>query len=78
MTDPDSALRELFGLACPNCGHADTLQIGITCTAELTANGSEVFGDHDWDSSSYCCCPDCQHKGIVRDFETTTQGDQHE
>ena len=67
MSNSD-ALRALFDLACPNCGQADTLHITITCTGELTANGSEALGDHEWEDDSFCLCPECEHQGVVENF----------
>lgn len=57
-----------FGLACPRCGHADTLVIVITCSATLTIDGTEAHGDHDWDETSPCRCDACDHLGTVGDF----------
>ena len=83
---PSDSLRVEFALACPSCRQADVLHIAITCTAELTANGSKAFGDHDWDDGSTCHCPKCNHTGVVGDFRidrasskhtaTTNQGDR--
>lgn len=61
-------LRTVFGLACPQCGNADKLEITIICTAELTIDGTEALGDHDWDDGSRCRCPDCGAGGLVGDF----------
>jgi hypothetical protein len=63
-----SSLRDIFDLACPQCGNADKLEIAITCIAELTIDGTEPLGDHDWDDASPCRCPDCGHGGQVAHF----------
>jgi hypothetical protein len=61
-------LRATFELSCPVCGQADHLHILITTLARLTSEGSDPEGDHEWDDSSYCRCPECAHDGIVADF----------
>ena len=67
MTD----MNDDFGLACPNCGQREALCIQMTCMTHVTANGSEPYGDHDWDGTSYCCCELCGHDGTVTDFTVT-------
>lgn len=62
-------IRDEFGLACPRCGNADKLEIVIVCTAELTVNGSEDFGDHEWNGDSPCQCPDCDYAATVKNFK---------
>lgn len=64
MTD----LRTEYDMACPRCGEAQRLHIVITCSAELTIDGSDTFGDHEWDDRSACSCPECGHSGLVADF----------
>ena len=64
-------LRDAFELGCPACGQANELVIAITTLARITPDGSDPEGDHEWDETSYCRCPDCGHHGIVADF---TQG----
>lgn len=61
-------LLDIFGLACPRCGNDEALHIAITCLATVTADGSEPFGDHEWDDVSVCVCPACQHVATVADF----------
>lgn len=63
-----SDTKDAFGLSCPACGQADELCIMITTLARVTADGSEPQGDHEWDDTSYCRCPDCGHAGTVADF----------
>lgn len=64
MTD----LREQYRIACPKCGQAQRLHVQIVCVAELTIDGSEAFGDHEWDEASFCCRPDRGHTGEVDIF----------
>lgn len=63
-----TTLRDIHALACPDCGQAYALDIQIFCMSRVTADGSEPFGDHDWDHDSFCACPDCGHCGAVCDF----------
>lgn len=64
-------LRDVFDLCCPACGQADELIILITTLARVTPDGSEPEGDHEWDDTSYCRCPDCAHTGTVANFTQT-------
>ena len=34
----------------------------------MTDEGEEDHGDIEWDDDSYCCCPECNHDGIVAEF----------
>lgn len=61
-------LQTEYGLACPKCFQTDKLHIVIHATAELTTEGTDPFGDHDWDDNSFCHCPGCDHNGIVATF----------
>ncbi|MEQ1731911.1 MAG: hypothetical protein ABL982_26350 [Vicinamibacterales bacterium] len=63
-----TSLREIFALACPKCGQDDALDIQIACMSQITADGSEPYGDHDWDGASYCSCPECGYSSDVADF----------
>lgn len=68
-----SDLKTEFKLACPVCGEADRLHVQITCTAELTVDGTEPFGDHKWTDDGCCHCPSCEHTATVADFEVNTR-----
>ena len=61
-------VRDVFGLGCPACGQAEELCIMITTLARVTADGSDPEGDHEWEDTSYCHCPECGHAGVVSDF----------
>jgi hypothetical protein len=63
-----STLRQLYGLACPNCGQDEALKIAITCFAYVSDEGSEELGDHEWTDDSGCICPDCNHAATVAGF----------
>jgi hypothetical protein len=61
-------LRSEYGMACPECGAAQTLTINIRCSAILSIDGSEAQGDHEWEPTSDCFCDECGHNGVVADF----------
>ena len=63
----------LQGLACPNCGNHQRLVIEATSLASVTDEGTDMFGDVQWYDTSYCECPDCWHRGCVKDFTTNPQ-----
>lgn len=65
---PGPNLRTEFGLACPRCGAAERLTLGIRCSAKLDINGSEAFGDHFWDDTDFCVCDECRYEATVADF----------
>lgn len=68
---PVEDLRSEYGIACPECGQADRVTIDISCSANLTIDGTEPRGDHHWDETSSCFCDDCGHNGTVADFLTS-------
>ena len=61
-------VRQIYGLACPRCDYDETLDIQIFCMARVTSQGSEPFGDHEWDEDSFCRCPNCNRTGDVSEF----------
>jgi uncharacterized protein (DUF983 family) len=63
-------LRGAYGLACPRCGQAERLDVQIVCMAELTIDGIDPIGDHDWNDSCCCRCPACGHGGTIAAFTT--------
>jgi hypothetical protein len=63
-----SNLHDIFGLACPNCEQSEALCIAISCMSHVTPDGSEPYGDHDWDDAAFCCCELCGHSATVADF----------
>lgn len=68
-------LRTEYGLTCPDCGCADSLTIDISCSAQLTVDGTTTLGDHYWDDTSSCFCDECGLNDTVGGFriaETAT------
>lgn len=64
-----TSVRDHFELECPCCGSDECLQVELTCMTDLSADGTETFGDHHWDGDSHMCCANCGHRGTVTDFE---------
>ena len=63
-----SSVRELYGMACPECGDDTQIHVVITSWATLSPDGTETYGDHDWDSAACCSCMACRFHGRVGDF----------
>jgi hypothetical protein len=58
----------LEGIACPACGNDFMIYIEARTMAAVTDDGSETFGDMEWDASSYTECPDCGRSGTLSEF----------
>lgn len=63
----------LEGIRCPECGQEDQFKITALITCEVTDDGSEPVGDHDWDDESNTHCPGCGFAGKLRYFRTGSQ-----
>jgi hypothetical protein len=63
-----STVRELFGLACPKCGSDEPLCVVIKSLATLSPDGTDPFGDHEWDEESPCLCKECDFTGLITQF----------
>lgn len=66
-----NTVRNLFGMACPNCASDEHLRVVVRVVARLSPDGTEPFGDHDWDDESLCMCDGCEFVGYVRQFVIT-------
>ena len=53
---------------CPQCGQTDRFFIIGVAQFEVTDDGSEAIGDHEWDDTSATRCPNCGRSGSLRDF----------
>jgi hypothetical protein len=69
MTD-DINTNCLAGMRCPNCGSRGPFAVSATALFTIGDDGTEDFGDVEYDGGSYCECPACGHDGIVHDFMT--------
>jgi len=72
----------LEGWKCPSCGNQDQFQIYGSALFDVTDDGSEAVGDHEWEGSSHAVCKRCRHLGTVDDFtghekkQEATQGSE--
>lgn len=58
----------LEGIRCPKCGQEDRFLIMGGAQFEVTDDGSEDVGDHEWDDQSSTRCPGCSHAAPLKDF----------
>ncbi len=63
-------LRSEYGLACPQCGQAQTLKIVISSDATITADGIDNDDHLFWDGDNRCWCPACSYGATVAAFST--------
>jgi hypothetical protein len=59
----------LENIKCPVCGNEDSFRIAAKTIATVTADGTEDYGDMEWDDDSYAECTRCHRDGTLRDFE---------
>lgn len=62
--------RDIWGVACLKCGKDDDLRVELRVLAKLTPNGTEIYGEREWDSECFMYCGHCGNDGIVADFST--------
>jgi predicted nucleic-acid-binding Zn-ribbon protein len=67
-----TSVQSLYNLACPACGSDEFLQVMIETWADLSEDGTEPFGDHEWNEYSRCRCVNCGLEGAVEQFRLTT------
>jgi hypothetical protein len=60
----------LDGMKCPKCGSEGPFKIAGTALFTVSDEGTEEYGDVEWDNNSYCHCPECDLDGIVYSFKT--------
>lgn len=66
-----TSVRSIFNLVCPACDSDEFLQVLIETWADLSAEGTEPFGDHEWDGYSGCRCVNCGFHSAVEQFRAT-------
>lgn len=59
----------LADFECPACGQNERFTISFTGSAEVTDEGSDDAGDHEWEDDSACSCSECSHSGVVKNFD---------
>ena len=58
----------LENVRCPKCGQEDRFKIVALITCDVTDDGSEPVGDHEWDDHSATRCSECGFDGELKDF----------
>ena len=59
----------LAGMACPRCGSLEPFSIAGTALFEVHDDGTEDYGDVEWDDDSSCECRRCGFWENVRAFK---------
>jgi hypothetical protein len=67
MANTPETVGNQFGYLCPNCKQGNCITITCVVTCELTENGSNDIGDHEWDTESWAHC-ECGWHGRVKEF----------
>ena len=70
----------LEGIKCPACGNEDRFRIAGRTLFTVTDEGTEDYGDSEWDDDSYAECTECYRHGTLKDFRITTEptsGQEH-
>lgn len=58
----------LRGMRCFHCGHTESFRILATSLFLFYDDGTEDYGDVEYDSSSLCICEGCKLEATVQDF----------
>jgi hypothetical protein len=58
----------LENISCPKCGQEERFKIVALITCDVTDEGSEPVGDHEWDDHSATRCPVCGFDGKLKEF----------
>lgn len=66
------AARDIYGLACPDCGRSDNLVIAKTVYVRLNKKGRGAIQASFWDEQSTCICDNCKEQGPVLMFIADT------
>lgn len=62
-------VRDLYNLACPQCGSDERIFVSIEQWVLLTPDGSETIDDaHEWGDASRCRCERCGNAGEADAF----------
>jgi hypothetical protein len=58
----------LENVCCPKCAQDDRFKIVALITCDVTDDGSEAVGDHEWDDTSATRCVECGFDGELKEF----------
>lgn len=59
----------LDGFQCPKCGSLEPFTICAQVMCTVYDEGTDEYGDVEWEDDSYCRCHKCDHTGVVKDFQ---------
>ena len=60
----------LEGIRCPECGSEEPFNISAQAVFRVCDDGTESYGDVEWDDNSAIMCLECWHRGKVKAFKT--------
>ncbi len=71
-----TTVRNVFSIACPQCGSDTALKIKIVTWVDVTPDGTIDNGwtDHEWGDWSRCFCTACDREGYIREFGVRNGG----
>lgn len=55
----------LYMCRCSKCGQYKRFEIVVETLLEVTDDGQEDIGDHEWGHDNFCRCPECGWQGKV-------------
>lgn len=58
----------LLGMRCPKCGSCEPFTICAEVMCTVNDDGTDDYGDVQWNDTSYCRCHGCDFVGTVNDF----------
>ena len=58
----------LENIKCPDCGYEESFRIAASTIFTVTDDGTEDYGDVEWNDDSYAECLQCLRQGKVKDF----------
>jgi hypothetical protein len=62
----------LENIKCPGCGNHELFRIAGNAVFTVTDDGTEDYGDVEWDDDSYAECAQCHRQGTLKDFKATS------
>lgn len=66
--DKISDSNKSLSMRCPSCGYTEKFYIVATSEFSVTAEGVEPIGELNYEDSTVCRCPSCDHTGPVSCF----------
>lgn len=71
------SVKDDWSMICPECKADDSLSVAALIWCDLSTDGTEPNGDHEWDDDAACRCNACNWSGTVADARAASdmQGD---